>query len=184
MKFKILITALMLVTFGTQGCEKKNTVKTDEQSVPNTVTASNSNSTENLAPEFTINGTNGEKIKLSAYKGKVIILDFWATWCPPCRRGIPDLISLKNQYKDDLVIIGISVDDESTAKDVIPFMKSIGINYKVGYANNEIIQNYGGIQAIPTSFIIDKKGRQVKSFVGLESIDTYKEIINKLVKES
>jgi|SRR3972149_8842375 len=184
MKLKIFIVLLMFVGFGAQGCDKKNTVEIPKQSAPGNVAPVNSNSSENMAPQFTIVGTNGEKINLSDYKGKVVILDFWATWCPPCRKGIPDLISLKNLYKDDLVIIGVTVDDESTVNDVIPFMKSMGINYKIGYANNEIVQNYGGIQAIPTSFIIDRKGKQVKSFVGLESIDTYKEIINKLVKES
>ena len=184
MKLKLFIAMLMLAGFTTQGCDNKNNVEIPKQSAPVNYSSTVSNSDDNLAPEFTIIGTNGEKIKLSDYRGKVVILDFWATWCPPCRKGIPDLISLKKQYKNDLIIIGVSVDDESTLKEVIPFMKSIGINYKIGYANYEIVKNYGGIQAIPTSFIIDRKGKQIKSFVGLEPIETYKKIIDSLIKKS
>lgn len=126
------------------------------------------NSTESsVAPAFELSTTDGGKINLSDYKGKVVILDFWATWCGPCRRGIPDLVDLKNTYKDKIEIIGITVDQGNTLDKVIPFMQQYKINYPVAYANSAIIQNYGGIEAIPTSFVIDKDGKIVSKHVGL-----------------
>lgn len=126
-----------------------------------------------VAPEFELSTTDGGKLKLSDYKGKVVILDFWATWCGPCRRGIPDLVDLKNTYKDKIEIIGITVDQGNTIDKVIPFMQQYKINYPVVYANNEIIKNYGGIEAIPTSFVIDKEGKIVSKHVGLILKDQY-----------
>lgn len=134
------------------------------------------------APDFILKSTGGKRIKLSDYKGKIVILDFWATWCPPCRKGIPDLINIQKTYKKNLVVIGISL-DTGTKSDVIPFMKKYGINYNVVYADNEVVQNYGNIQAIPTSFIIDKKGNIVTSFVGLQEKEAFVNEINKLLKK-
>lgn len=126
-----------------------------------------------VAPVFELTTTDGGKINLSDYKGKVVILDFWATWCGPCRRGIPDLVDLKNTYQDKIEIIGITVDQGNTIDKVIPFMQQYKINYPVAYANNEVIKNYGGIEAIPTSFVIDKEGKIVSKHVGLILKDQY-----------
>ncbi len=133
------------------------------------------------APDFSLTDINGKTIKLSDHKNKVVILDFWATWCPPCRKGIPDLIQLQKKYKDQLVVIGISLDTD-TKKDVVPFAKEFGMNYPVVYGDQKVVMNYGGIEAIPTSFIIDKKGNIVQGFVGLMSISSYEEIIKDLLK--
>ncbi len=133
------------------------------------------------APDFTLPTSDGKMLKLSSLKGKVIILDFWATWCPPCRKGIPDLIELKKKYgKKGFEIIGISVDRE-TKNEVVPFIKEYGINYPVVYADNNIITSYGGIRAIPTSFIIDKQGKIVASYEGLIPLLTYENHIKKLL---
>lgn len=134
------------------------------------------------APEFVLTSTDGKKLKLSDYKGKVVILDFWATWCPPCRKGIPDLVDLKKQYKSkEFEIIGIALDQEDTKADIIPFIKSYGINYPVVYFDMKVIQAYGNIQNIPTSFVIDKEGRIVASYVGLVNKSVYVAEINKLL---
>lgn len=136
---------------------------------------------ENKAKEFSLKDINGKTVKLSDYKGKIVIIDFWATWCGPCRRGIPDLISLQKEYADKLVVIGISVDREGqTKKDVPAFTKNNGINYPIVYADNKVISDYGGIEAIPTSFIIDKKGNIVKNFVGLVEKSEYVNIIKSI----
>jgi thiol-disulfide isomerase/thioredoxin len=119
------------------------------------------------APDFTLKDIYNNEVKLSDFRGKVVILDFWATWCPPCRKGIPDLIELQTKYNDDLMIIGISLDQANTIKDVVPFSKNYGINYPVVYGDANVVSKYGGIEAIPTSFIIDKEGNIIDKHVGL-----------------
>jgi cytochrome c biogenesis protein CcmG/thiol:disulfide interchange protein DsbE len=134
-----------------------------------------------LAPDFTLPTTDGKSLKLSSLRGKVVILDFWATWCPPCRKGIPDLVELKKRYGSKGVeIIGISV-DQDTKPEVVPFIKEYGINYPVVYGNMSVYQQYGGIRAIPTSFIIDKEGKIIASYEGLISKLAYENHIKKLL---
>lgn len=137
------------------------------------------------APEFSLLSTTGKKVSLSDFKGKVVIVDFWATWCPPCRKGIPDLVSLKKQYQDKGVeIIGISLDQEQTKDDVVPFIKNYGINYPVLYYNMKVISDYGNIQSIPTSFVIDKEGKIISSYVGLVDRSVYEADIKKALAGS
>lgn len=146
---------------------------------PNYVPAGNTS--PGMAADFILPSTDGKQLKLSDYRGKVVIVDFWATWCPPCRRGIPDLIALKNEYgSKGLEIIGVSTDTDSK-DEVVPFMKQMGINYPVVYGNMGVYQQYGGIEAIPTSFVIDQKGKIVESYQGLMPKSTYEEHINKLL---
>ncbi len=136
----------------------------------------------NKAPDFALKSFDGKTVKLSDYKGKVVIIDFWATWCPPCRKGIPDLISIQNEYKNDVVIIGISLDGEKTLKDVPGFVKSYAINYPIVYGNEKVVTDYGGIEGIPTAFLVDKKGNIVDKHVGLVPKDTYVNKIKELLK--
>ena len=117
----------------------------------------------------------GEVLKLSDLKGKVVLIDFWATWCAPCREGIPDLVALKNEFKDKGVeIVGISVDaltrGGATAADVIPFINAYKVNYPVVRGDELVINAFGGIHTIPTSFLIDKEGR----IVAIEILDAGK----------
>jgi thiol-disulfide isomerase/thioredoxin len=134
-----------------------------------------------LAPNFTLQSTEGKTLKLSDFKGKVVIVDFWATWCPPCRKGIPDLIDLKKKYgSKGFEIIGVSVDSDTKDK-VIPFVKENGMNYPVVYSDSNVLNLYGGIHNIPTSFVIDKKGKIVASYVGLTPKETYEDHIKKLL---
>jgi len=136
---------------------------------------------EQKAPSFTLTDINNKKVSLSDFKGKVIILDFWATWCPPCRESIPDLIELQDKYKNKLVVIGISLDRE-TKPNVKEFVKDKGINYKILYATPEVVQAYGNINAIPTSFIINGKGFIVERYIGLTPKQTYIDRIDNLIK--
>jgi peroxiredoxin len=129
------------------------------------------------APDFSLKGLDGKTVKLSSLKGKVVILDFWATWCPPCRAEIPDFIELQKQYgKKGLVIIGIALDKKDAVE---KFVKSNKINYKVVIGDNEISGTYGGVEAIPTTFVIAKNQIIMKQYVG----QTQKSVFEKDIKE-
>ncbi len=135
------------------------------------------------APNFELPDVNGKRVRLSDFKGKVIILDFWATWCPPCRAEIPGFIELYNKYKDKGVeIIGISL-DEGGVKDVLPFMKEFGVNYHILIGNYKVTQDYGGIRGIPTTFVIDKKGYIRAKYVGYRPKEVFKRDIIMLLNE-
>ncbi|GMU95244.1 MULTISPECIES: TlpA disulfide reductase family protein [Ignavibacterium] len=135
------------------------------------------------AADFKLKTLEGKEIRLSDYRGKIVIIDFWATWCPPCRKGIPDLISLQEEFKKDLVVIGISLDQQNTIKDLKPFIENYKINYPVVLGDEKVVKDYGGISAIPTSFIIDQKGNIVDSHVGLVPKAVYADQIKSLLKK-
>ena len=120
------------------------------------------------APDFKLDDLDGKPLSLAAAHGKVILLNFWATWCGPCRAEIPDLIELQKKYGDTLQIIGLDVDDDDVAE-VKKFVEKNGINYPVGMATNEIRIQYGGVAALPTSFVLDKEGRVVQKHEGLRN---------------
>lgn len=134
------------------------------------------------APEFSLTSVSGKTVKLSDYKNKVVLIDFWATWCPPCRRGIPDLVALQKEFKNDLVIIGISVDTDTKA-DVPEFVKNYGINYSVVYGDESTAKLFGGVSGIPTSFLINQKGYIVDKHVGLIPKETLARGIKNLLKK-
>lgn len=145
----------------------------------NTLSANTSD--KKKAPDFALKTLEGKTVKLSDYKGKIIIIDFWATWCPPCRKGIPDLIELQKAYSKDLVIVGISLDQERTLKDLKPFIENYGINYPVVLGNEKVVKDYGGVNAIPTSFVVDQKGFIIDSHVGLVPKSVYEDKIKMLL---
>lgn len=118
------------------------------------------------APDFALKSLDGKPIVLAAFRGKVVFLNFWATWCGPCRAEIPDLIALQNRYKDRLQIIGLDVDDDDPAE-IEKFISDTGIQYPVAMAPGELRAEYGGIPALPTSFVLDTDGRVVQKHVGL-----------------
>src|SRR5437867_1874288 len=110
------------------------------------------------APDFLLSGLDGKPVSLVGAKGKVVLLNFWATWCGPCRAEIPDLVELQKRYKGRLQILGLVVDDDD--QDAIKeFAEKFGINYPVALATNDIRLQYGGIAALPTSFVLDGEGR-------------------------
>jgi cytochrome c biogenesis protein CcmG/thiol:disulfide interchange protein DsbE len=112
--------------------------------------------TGKTAPPFTLLDLNGNKVSLSDYKDNVVILDFWATWCPPCIKEIPHFIELYKEYKNKgLVILGISVDHQGISI-VKAFNKKFKINYPILMADSRIAIAYGNIRSIPTTFVLDK----------------------------
>jgi thiol-disulfide isomerase/thioredoxin len=132
------------------------------------------------APDFKLTGLDGKPVTLASSKGKVTLLNFWATWCGPCRAEIPDLVELQNKYKDRLQILGLVVDDDD--QDAIKkFVAEFGINYPVAIAGNEIRFQYGGIAALPTSFVLDAEGRIVQKHEGLRDPVLYETEIRALL---
>jgi thiol-disulfide isomerase/thioredoxin len=124
------------------------------------------------APEFQLAGLDGTPISLADARGKIILLNFWASWCGPCRAEVPDLVDLQTRYKDRLQVIGLVVDDDDMDA-IHQFVKEFGINYPVGVAPAELRVEYGGIPALPTSFILDAQGRVVQKHVGLRDPALY-----------
>lgn len=132
------------------------------------------------APAFSLVALDGSPVNLKAYDGKVVILDFWATWCPPCRAEIPHFVALQKKYAGKVQVVGISLDDD--AKPVHPFIKEQGINYPIAMGDEDIVKAFGGIQGIPTTFVIDKKRRIVAKFVGYQDLSTFEKTLAPLLK--
>lgn len=131
------------------------------------------------APDFTLTSLDKNEIKLSNYKGKVIILDFWASWCPPCKAEIPSFIELYKKYKEQgLAIIGIALSDEKY--NIQAFAKNFKINYPIAMGNEKIVRDYGGIRGLPTTFIIDKEGNIREKFIGYMPKEVFEETFLKL----
>ncbi|MBX2974650.1 MAG: TlpA family protein disulfide reductase [Ignavibacteriaceae bacterium] len=179
LKKLLVIPVIIALSFSTIACEKSDYNNSENNEYNSTQLL---NSTKKAA-DFSLKTPDGKIVKLSDYKNKIVIIDFWATWCPPCRKGIPDLIAIQKEYKDDVVVIGISLDRDNTIADVAPFIKNYGINYPVVFGNMEVVKAYGGVEAIPTSFIVDKKGNIVDTHVGLVPKETYTSLIKSLLKK-
>jgi thiol-disulfide isomerase/thioredoxin len=131
------------------------------------------------APDFKLTALDGKPLTIAALQGKVVFLNFWATWCGPCRAEIPDLIALQDRYKGRLQIIGLNVDDEQV--DIQKYVEETGINYPVAMTSNDVRIQFGGIPALPTSFVLDTAGRVVQKHVGLWNPAVYETEIRALL---
>jgi len=132
------------------------------------------------APPFLLLDLDGNVVSTAAWQGKVVLVNFWATWCPPCREEIPILIQLSEKYKDDLLVIGISVDD-GPPDEVKEFARRIGVNYPIVMRSRELIAEYGGVPALPTTFLVNKDGRVVQKHEGLFSPGLYETEVRALL---
>jgi thiol-disulfide isomerase/thioredoxin len=124
------------------------------------------------APAFELKDLDGKPVTLGEAKGKIVLLNFWATWCGPCRAEIPDLVDLQKRYAEKLEIIGLATDEDDT-DEVRRFVMHEGINYRVAMVSDQVRMAYGGIAALPTSFLIDPQGRAVQKHVGLNDPSIY-----------
>jgi len=119
------------------------------------------------APGWALQDLAGKTVHASDFKGKVVVLDFWATWCPPCRAEIPGFIDLQKKYQSQgLTVVGVSMDQDGVDT-VKAFVQKMGMNYPVVMADTNVVAAYGNIEAIPTTFIIDRTGRIVNQHLGL-----------------
>ena len=135
------------------------------------------------APEFTLKDANGSTVKLSDYRGKVVLLNFWATWCGPCALEIPWFIEFEQQFKArGFEVVGISMDEDGWTA-IKPYATEHRMNYRVLLGNDSVSDLYGGVEALPTSFVIDREGKIATVHVGLAEKNEYIDEIQGLLTE-
>lgn len=136
------------------------------------------------APDFTLKDADGKTVHLSDYKGKVVLLDFWATWCGPCRIEIPWFTDMENKRKDKgFEVLGVSMDDNGW-EDVKPFLAEMKVNYRVVIGDDPTTQAYGGVDSLPTTFLIDKQGKIAAIHIGLANRKEFEDGVDALLQES
>ena len=171
--FRVLVSAAVALGFLLAGCSK----------APTTAQAAvKPEKDRKAAPDFALKDANGATVHLSDYKGKVLILDFWATWCGPCKIEIPWFIEFEQTYKDKgFAVVGVAMDEEGWPV-VKPYIQERKVNYRILMGNEQVGQLYGGVDSLPTTFLIDRSGRIAGIHVGLETgKDGFQNEINHLL---
>jgi peroxiredoxin len=136
----------------------------------------------NPAPDFTLKDAAGRDVKLSDLKGKVVLLNFWATWCGPCKFEIPWFIEFEKQYKDQgFAVVGVSLDDEGWEV-VKPYIEDKKVNYRVVVGTEDVSMKYGGVDSLPQTFLIDREGRIASVHVGLQPKSAFEDDIKALLR--
>jgi thiol-disulfide isomerase/thioredoxin len=131
------------------------------------------------APALKLKDLSGQEISLAALKGKVVVVDFWATWCGPCLQEIPGYIEMQKKYgKDGLVIVGISL-DKMSPKEVKKFVEARGMNYPVAIGDFDAVDAFGGFEVIPTTFLIGRDGKILHQKSGAMAHEEYEAILKK-----
>lgn len=157
----------------------------DKKTVPESKSAETSTTTSNLkgleagakAPDFELKTLTGETVKLSSLKGKKVMLNFWATWCPPCKAEMPDLEKLYKQKDNDLVILAVNIDPQL---DVKGFAKEYGITFPILLDEDDSVNERYQIISIPTTYFIDRDGIIQSKFIGGMNLDKMKELTGTL----
>jgi thiol-disulfide isomerase/thioredoxin len=131
------------------------------------------------APDFTLESLDGKNIQLSSYKGQAVLLNFWATWCGPCKIEMPWFVELQKEYgPQGLQIVGVAMDDASK-DEIAKFVKEMGVNYTILLGKEAVGQDYGGVNVLPTTFFIDRDGKIVAREFGLQSRSLFVDNIKK-----
>ena len=132
------------------------------------------------APDFSLTDLSGRNLRLSDYRGKVVVLDFWATWCDPCKQEIPHFIEMQSKYASQgLQVLGVSMDDDEPP--VRQFQQQFRMNYPVALGSPELADQYGGILGLPITFVIDRNGRIAARHVGATDASVVEAEIRRLL---
>lgn len=136
------------------------------------------------APQFTLKDVNGRTVQLSDYRGKVVLINFWATWCPPCRAEMPDLVRLQREHaKDGLQIIGITYPPERKAR-VRRFAKQLKVNYPIALGTHELKARFSSDETLPLTIVIDRDGRVTDIIGGILLREEFDEKIKPLLMKN
>ena len=134
-----------------------------------------------LAPDFALQSLDGKTVRLSDFRGKAVVLNFWATWCQPCKIEMPWFVELQKQYgPDGLQFLGVAMDDAST-KDIADFANSMGVNYPILIGKETVGDVYGGVQFLPETFFIDRDGKVLDRIFGLKGRGEIEDDIKKIL---
>ena len=134
------------------------------------------------APDFALRDSDGKIVHLSDYRGKVVLLDFWATWCGPCKIEIPWFMEMQRKNKDrGFEVVGVAMDDEGWEV-VKPFLATLSVNYRVVMGNDSTASIYGGVDALPTTFLIDRTGKIAAVHIGLTSKKEFEDGVEQLLQ--
>ncbi|MCB2203767.1 TlpA family protein disulfide reductase [bacterium] len=178
--FAWVITAFAVVIVGILLINKLN--EPEPSTMVQQAAVQNGSAGGSAAPGFSLPAVSGGSKSLSDYRGKVVMLNFWATWCGPCKREIPDFIEMQEAFRDDgFEIVGVSLDQPGEESKVAQFVSQAGINYDILHGNGEIAQAYGGVRSIPTTFLLDRDGNIVSSKVGLQPKSAWESQIKELL---
>jgi peroxiredoxin len=149
---------------------------------PPVKTAVKQDSARKRAPEFALKDANGKVVHLADYRGKVVLLDFWATWCGPCTVEIPWFTEFQRKYKDrGFEVLGVSMDEDGW-KAITPFVTQKKVNYRIVLGDDKTGDQYGGLEALPTTFVIDRDGRIAAVHVGLAGKKDFEDAIETLLQ--
>ncbi len=194
MKLRKLFCLILVLMFIVAGCKKKEPeptqqtaqvqVEAEEKPTKPALDKTPPEPAREPAPSFTLQDLNGKQVSLSDFKGKVVILDFWATWCPPCVKEIPHFIELHEQYKDrGFAMVGISLDHQGISV-VKSFVQKNQVNYPILMTDGRVDKAYGGITSIPTTFVIDSAGNIRQKYVGYRDKAIFEADIKALLEEA
>lgn len=137
----------------------------------------------NLAPDFDLQTLDGKSLKLSDLRGKAVLLNFWATYCEPCKIEMPWFVELQKEYgPQGFQIVGVAMDDAST-EDIAKFAKEMGVNYPILLGKESVGQSYGGVSVLPTTFFVDRDGRLIAREFGLQSRSVFVDHIKKAMNQ-
>ncbi|HMS66106.1 MAG TPA: TlpA disulfide reductase family protein [Ignavibacteria bacterium] len=204
--FSLLISAVLFSSCGKDSAEKQTSDQINEKK--ETATQEKNNSTKEVANKtaddlklYTVEkvekssgkkispnviwNEDGKQVSISDMKGKVVLLNFWATWCGPCVREMPDLSKISEELKDkDFKMIGMNVFQQEGSKKVNDFLKTNPVSYTILDGNQEVVDAFGladgkNIEAVPTTFIIDKNGKIVETIIGGRNKEAFLSVINK-----
>lgn len=137
------------------------------------------------APNFTLDTLGGDTFRLRDHRGEVVVLNFWATWCPPCRREIPDFVKLQRELGDrGLQFVGVALERSAGSEEVRAFAEKMNMNYPIGLGDGTIARKYGGVRGLPRTFVIGPEGKVRGQIPGMATESMLRPGLEKLLKEA